>query len=168
MNSEKYFKEEKNNIGWIGSNFQSHFYGMEFTIPKTLELKTKTLERDMLDKEILSEWKPEESTLGELAYALQNDSILLKNSYANIFYIRDNNNKLWAVRADWSSGYRFWFVEAYSVGDPSGWYQGYRVLSRDWNFEPETPETMTLRESDSLKIVELEYKGIKYRLIEGE
>ena len=136
LKSQDYFKEGSNTIGYVGDNFKKHFYGMEFTIPKKLSLKTKILERNMLDKDILSEFKPQESNLGELSYALQNDSILLKNGYANIFYIRDKNKVLWVLYFAWCSNDRGWGVGADPLGYPDDWDAGRQVLSCDFgNFE---------------------------------
>ena len=133
---QDYFKEGSNTIGCVGDNFKKHFYGMEFTIPKKLSLKTKILERNMLDKDILSEFKPQESNLGELSYALQNDSILLKNGYANIFYIRDKNKVLWVLNFYWRSDRRVWDVGADPPDYPNRWPAVSQVLSCDFgNFE---------------------------------
>ncbi len=166
MKEEKdYFKVGKNNIGYVGDNFKNNFLDMDFEIPEKLELKTKILERNMNDREILEEFKPKESNLGELVYGLKSE-VLLKNGYANIFYIRDKNDVLWAVSAYWRSGGRCWSLGAYSVGDPRDWRAGDQVVSRDWNFEFKTSDTLTLSNSEPVKVLELEYKGYKYRIIE--
>ncbi len=165
MNSSEYFKGGKNNIGWISYSFKDHFMDIEFTIPKKIELKTKKLERNMNDKEILAEFKPQGSSLGELAYALENN-FCSKNGYANIFYIRDKSNVLWAVRARWDSDDRGWNVDADSVEDPDVWGAGDQVVSRDWNCEnSDTNETLKLSNSEAVKITEIEYLGNRYKLI---
>ncbi|MEK6881215.1 MAG: hypothetical protein AABY22_16460, partial [Nanoarchaeota archaeon] len=112
-----------------------HFVSIEFIMPKELKLKNRVLEKPMLDKDILAKWKPKETTLGEFAWAIKNHekAKLLKNDYTNIFYIRDNDNTLWAVRARWDSFNRYWFVGAYSVGYPSGWAARNQVLSQAFN-----------------------------------
>ncbi len=115
----------------IGSNFQEWFEGMEVKIPKKLELYGRTLEKDMLDEEILKEWRPSKMTLGELAYALKNEVGLLKNGYGNIFYIKDKDDTLRAVRAYWSAGSGGWFVSARSVTLSYGWGAGDQVVSRN-------------------------------------
>ena len=117
----KFFIVGKNKIGYIGANFQTHFGEMEVKIPKKSELEAKTLKKSMTDQEILKEFQPIEVTLGEFAWALKNEKKTLKNSYANIFYIRDKNNILWAVCVGWSDFDRCWLVGANSVDDPRRW-----------------------------------------------
>lgn len=128
MNSNKEFKVGKHSIGWIGPNFQEHFGDMDFKKTKP-KLQVKVLERDMTDREIIAEWKPQESTLGDLLFALDND-ILSKNGYANIFHIRDKKGTLWAVIVRWDSGSREWGVGAGSVDSSRPWRRGDRVLSQ--------------------------------------
>ena len=145
MKTKTYFKKGKNDIHWLSSNFQEHFGDLDFVEVAECTLQVKKLERDMLDKEILTEWKPEESTLGELAYALKNwENIgLLRDDYANIFYIRDKDKILWAVLARWDSGRGGWYVHASSIEDPyewragsHEWRAGSRVVSRNYAFRP--------------------------------
>lgn len=124
------FKDLKNAY-FLGDNFKKYFGDIEFKIPKRLKLQSRILERSMLDREILDEFKPQESNLGELAWAIQNSqkANLVENGYANIFYIRDKNNTLWAVVALWYVG-DGWYFEAYSVEDPGRWDEGCQVLSQ--------------------------------------
>ncbi len=65
------------------------------------------------------------------------DGVLLNNGYANIFYIKDQNGVLRAVRVDWLGG--GWGVSAYSVGNPRGWYDGRQVFSRNSVLESSEP-----------------------------
>lgn len=130
MKTSKFFKVGKNNIGYVSDKFQELFGDTEFEIPKKLELQHKVLEKPMLDKEILEKWRPQESNLGELAWAIENSANLLKNSYANIFYISDKNNTLWAVDAYWDPDYGGWSVNVYSVASLVEWDAGHRVLSQ--------------------------------------
>lgn len=132
MKTKNYFKEGKNDIYWVGSNFQEHFGDMDFVEVAETTLQTKTLEKDMLDKEILEQWKPEECRLGDVAYALKNwEKVgLLRNYYANIFYIRDKDNTLWAVFAFWFAARGGWHVDARSVGYPFRWDARDQVVSR--------------------------------------
>lgn len=106
--------------------FQGWFGDKEVEIPKKLKLVSKTLEKPMTDKEILDQWKPEEVTLGDFAYALNNweKCGLLRNSYANIFYIDGR-----VVYARWDAG-RGWDVNAHEVSSPDAWDDGYRAFSR--------------------------------------
>src|SRR3990167_3775950 len=122
----------KFNIGYIGSNFQEHF-GSQNIKPKKCKLESRVLEKNMDDKAILAELKPQEVTLNEFIYTLERDKNLLKNGYNNIFYIRDGKNTLWAVIAGWDSDDRVWFVDAVSVTSPREWCAGYRVLSQSFS-----------------------------------
>lgn len=133
------------NIKYIGNNFTKHFCNMEFEIPKKLKLEYKVLDKTMSDKVILEKFSPKEVNLGEFIWALENCKDMLKNSYANIFYIRDKNNTLWAVNAGWNSVYRGWYVSAYSVEDPDGWNAGVQVLSRKFS-------SLALEPLDSLSL----------------
>lgn len=155
MKTSSFFKEGKNNIGWIGLNFQENFGNSSFTIPQELKLESRKLERAMLDKEILDEFKPEESTLGELAYAIKND-LLVKDGYSNIFYIKDDKGVLWAVRARWGDVGRAWVVEAYSVEDPVRWISGRHALSRKFG-------SRSLGNSELPDVLEI--NGVKYKRI---
>jgi len=135
MKKEKknYFISNKNNIDYVGNQFLKVFGKMEFEIPKKLKLKIKVLEKDMNNKEILAEFRPKESTLGELVWAMKNEERMLRNGYSNIFYIRDKEKILWAVVAGWFSFRRGWSVGAGSVEDPVGWDQGSQVVSQVFN-----------------------------------
>ena len=77
----------------------------------------------------------EETTLAYLYELLSRQpkgesGVLLTNGYATIFYIKDANGKLWAVRVYWRSYYGEWCVGADSVAYPDEWHGGYRVFSR--------------------------------------
>lgn len=115
----------------LWGSFKDNFGSIEFKETKP-KLETRTLHRNMLDKDILSEFKPKECTLGDLVYALKNPKKvgLLENGYANIFYIRDAKGTLWAVRASWHAVDRGWLVFAHSVSYPVGWLDGSQVVSR--------------------------------------
>ncbi len=162
MKTQEFFKMGNNDIGWINSDFLNNLSDIDFTIPVECNLKSKTLSRPMNDKEIFAELKPQESNLGELAHAMQNNKIL-KDGYWNIFYIHDKKNNPWAVGVYWDSDYHDWDVGAYSVSNTYPWGTGRRVFSRDWDFEPSEP--LKISPSDSLKVIEIEYLGNRYRLI---
>lgn len=159
IKTKDYFQPNKNNISYVGSQFLEVFGKMEFKIPKKLELQAKILERSMTDKEILAEFKPKESTLGELTWAMKNEKKMLKNGYANIFYIRDNKGTLWAVHARWYVGRGGWGVFAASVARPSRWGRGCRVVSQTFSvFDP--------LDSWNLDGEIMEIRGKKYKLSE--
>ncbi|MEX2405065.1 MAG: hypothetical protein WD579_00515 [Candidatus Paceibacterota bacterium] len=137
------FREGKETDGvsiiWLGSNFKSHFLGKIEENVEDTELKIHRLREYSRDIPIIHELGGEEiveTSLSHLWSLLKRqgqgeDGDLLTNGYANIFYIRDSQGVLWAVRALWFSGRRGWYVEAYSIEYPSRWDGGYQVFSRD-------------------------------------
>ena len=122
-------------IAWLGSNFQEWFLGKtENPIPETT-LRYAKLTRAELDGPIMTELgDAKESTLSHI-YGLMarqangEEGVLLTNSWANIFYVRDVNGVLRAVGASCDGG--GWYVSADSVGRPSGWSVGSRVFFRN-------------------------------------
>ena len=54
--------------------------------------------------------------------------MLLTNGYANLFYIRDTDGILWAVRVDW--GGDGWYVNARSVERRGRWFAGIQAFGR--------------------------------------
>jgi len=130
------------NIGWTGKNFKAHFLDKVEEGVSDAVVVVHRLERASPDVPILAELgNRAEIQLAHFFALLQKqskgeDGLLLVNGYANVAYIKGNDGSFWAVRAFWSSGYRDWFVEAYSVEaysveDPSRWDDGRQVLSRD-------------------------------------
>ncbi|MDO8495768.1 MAG: hypothetical protein Q7S32_04655 [bacterium] len=119
----------------FGSNFEAHFLGKTERNVSAAVIAVHRLERASLDPEIMTELG--EKRISTLAHFYQlieaqgqgQAGTLLVNGYANIAYIEDDNGVLWAVNADWSSG-RGWGVGAGSIGSPSGWGAGFRVVSR--------------------------------------
>lgn len=160
LKASKEFVVGKHNIGYVGSEFSNNFYDMEFEKTKP-KLKTKILEKNMLDKDILAELKPQETTLGDFMHALDNpkDCEMLKNDYANIFYIRDSKDILWAVDACWHGAYRGWRVNANSVVNPYEWDAGHQVVSH--GFGPEKLEPLSLESDFEARIKELESFRVK-------
>jgi len=126
------------NIGWTGENFKRLFKGkVEENVPNT-ELVVNQLQRASLDTPILAELGDKVEVKLACLFGLlkkqangQRDGVLLTNGGANIFYIRGTDNNLWAVPAYWGSAYRYWGVEARSIGGPCRWFDGFQVLSRD-------------------------------------
>ena len=125
------------NVGWTGSAFDRLFrHNVEEGVPES-ELVASQLKGASLDVPILTELGDKaEIPLAHMFHLLRQqahreEGILLTNGYANIFYVRDRNGTLWAVSAFWFSVYRYWNVEAYSVGSPDRWSGGYQVFSRD-------------------------------------
>lgn len=147
---QNYMNLKKLNISYLGNNFKDWFGNPEVE-PNTKQLQTKTLERGMLDKEILAELKPMEITLDEFLGQLQ----YLDKSEWYIGYIRDRENVLRAVFVNWYGV--GWDVDAYSVEDPREWDAGYRVFSRDSFATLTPPVVQSLGSSSTLSSVPLNF-----------
>ena len=132
------FKEGVNGIYYVGDAFQEKFGSMTFE-RSTAQTSVTTLERDMTDKEILSEFHPGECTLGDLLKLLVGHK-----SGLYILYIRDDSGTLWAVDAFWLavSG---WYVNAYRPSGRYRWRAGGQVLSRE--SDPRTLEPLVSAEA---------------------
>lgn len=126
-----FFTEGRNNIYYIGSNFSSLF---QPCTPERADLKVAKLKRPMTNREILEEWGPEVVTLGNVAYAMENAEKvgLLKNGYANIFYVNDKDGVLRAVGVNYDAG-SGWYVDARTVDNPLAWGAGHEVVSRNFS-----------------------------------
>jgi len=121
----------------------------ELPKPKKVDLKFKTLERDITDKEILTDLQPTKTTLEELSYALNNN--LFDKSCCYVGYIKDKSGVLRSVDVGWVAG--GWNVLAYSVENPSEW-GGWRQV-----FSPEfLSDALTTKNLPN----ELIINGIKY------
>ena len=107
------------------SSFKVWFGNMEYEEKKS-KLYSKVLEKKMLDREILSELKPTELTIGEIFNHLENHGN--QNNYM-IFYCRDKNDMLRAVYVYWDDD--GWYVNANSVEYPLRWDDGNQVFSRN-------------------------------------
>lgn len=151
MKTKEYFKEGKNDIKRVGNNFTNWFDGTSFTPIKNPKLVFKKLETSMNDAQIIEKWSPEPVTLGVLAYALENPAKtnLLKNGYTNIFYIKDKDSVLRAVRAFWYADDGGWDVGAGEVSNPYAWDDGSQVFSLKFLAPSETsPDTQSLKPLD--------------------
>ncbi|MEX2010465.1 MAG: hypothetical protein WD874_01520, partial [Parcubacteria group bacterium] len=106
-----HFKVDTNNsaevkIAFLWDDFQHYFLGkIEGEAPEA-ELAIRQLDKDLLDKDIRAEIgaDKEKTTLSQLWALLElqghgQEGKLLVNGYANIFYIRDAKDNLWAVGA---------------------------------------------------------------------
>ncbi|TRZ64267.1 MAG: hypothetical protein D4Q79_01870 [Spirochaetia bacterium] len=120
-------------ISYLGDNFQEWFLGKIEESAAETTLRYAELVESSIDKPILSELGDTAETTLSAVYALmerqqnREDGALLTNGYANIFYVRDVNGELRAVRVYWRGG--GWGVRAGSVGRPTTWDDGYRVFS---------------------------------------
>ncbi|MDD3531660.1 MAG: hypothetical protein PHV99_03680 [Candidatus Pacebacteria bacterium] len=123
-------------IGWMGDCFKQNFLGKIENGVTAAELKTHKLEQDSLDAPIIEELgDAAETTLADLWELLEKQGVgqegaLLINGYANIFYIRDAHDELWAVHACWFADRGFWHVVACSITLPFRWRAGSQVVSR--------------------------------------
>lgn len=132
-------RKAKVKISYLGDNFTEWFLsGSGKTEDPISEqtLRYHKLRKSSVDGPIIAELGGEEkseTTLSEMFALMEKqgmgeDGVLLNNGYANIFYIKDQNGVLRAVRVDWRCG---WDVDAVSVEDPSRWFDGRRVFSRN-------------------------------------
>ena len=97
MKTEDAFKKLK--ISYVGNNFKEWFYPLKFDPKnKVKKLISQKLPRAMNDKEILAELKPTEVSMEEIVATLKT----LDHSVWALFYCRDNNSLLRAVRVSWS------------------------------------------------------------------
>lgn len=131
---------DKVKISDFGDNFTGWFLKGKGKIEKSkgsTVLQYQDLKKSSLDKPIITELGGEakaETTLTEMFHLMSlqkngKEGALLTNGYANIFYTRDINRVLRAVRVRWDV--YGWDVDAYSVDDPNGWPDGDRVVSRN-------------------------------------
>lgn len=125
------------NVGWMGENFKRLFFDKVEENVGEAHLVAYNLERNSLDAPILAELGDRaETSLAHMFNLIKKQSkgqsgVLLTSGYANIFYVCGTDDSIWAVRAHWLSGVRYWHVGACSVGSLPEWYSGYRVFSRD-------------------------------------
>lgn len=123
-------------VGWLGDNFKSNFLDKVEEGVAAATLRIHKLEQASLDAPILEELgDTAETTLAEMWELLKKqgngqEGTLLVNGYANIFYIRDANNELWAVNAYWLADDGSWLVGAHSITDPLRWRAGIQAVSR--------------------------------------
>lgn len=126
-------------IFYLGDNFTGWFLNGEGKIEEPvgeITLRCHTLTKGSVDGPIITELGGEEkaeTSLQEVFALMQKqpkgeDSSLLTNGYANIFYVHDTNGVLRAVFVYWLGG--DWRVDARSVENPSRWLEGHQVFSR--------------------------------------
>ena len=118
---------------WILASLPEEIPGLE------LKLEKFQLKKDMTDSEIKQGLgQPESLTPTEFAAVIRHlierqpqgeAGTLLTNSYANIFYVKLEDERVVAVRAHWDSDYRGWGLGADDLGD-FGWRGGSCVFLR--------------------------------------
>jgi len=130
-------RKAKVKISYLGDNFRNNFLNkIEEAISETT-LRYQKLKKYSRDIPIISELGGEdkaETTLSEMFALMEmqpngETGTLLTNGYANIFYVRDFDGVLWAVRCRW--GGDGWRVGADSVDSPSVWRAGFHSFSRN-------------------------------------
>jgi hypothetical protein len=133
-------RNEKVLISYLGDNFKAWFLNGDGKTEDPISeqtLRYAKLRKASLDGPIITELGGEakaETTLSEMFSLMEKqkhgeDSVLLNNGYANIFYIKDGAGVLRAVSVGW--GGDGWDVEASSVKALYSWRDGGRVLSRN-------------------------------------
>jgi hypothetical protein len=136
-------------INYLGYNFMAWFLNgdgkTEDPITEKI-LRYDKLCKASVDGPIIEELGGEakaETTLSEMFSLMEKhkrgeDGVLLKNGYANIFYIKDQNGVLRTVYVYWDDG--GWLVGAASFEDTSRWRGGDQVFSS--NSVLESSETL--------------------------
>ena len=126
-------------ISYIGENFTNWFKDkVEDDDSLGGDLVPLVLTRNDLDNEIIAALGGEDAAEVGLAdiwrlmerQANGEQGVLLTNGYANIFYVRDIEGTLRAVRVYW--GGSGWRVDATPVGYPFRWDAGSQVFSRNF------------------------------------
>ncbi len=127
-------------ISYLGNNFAEWFLSDGGKMEKPLAattLRCHKLRQSSLDALIVAELGGEEKSetaLFEMFSLMEKqrygeDGVLLNNGYANIFYVKDKDGVLRAVRVRWRDV--GWGIDAYPVGHPRPWADGSQVFSRD-------------------------------------
>lgn len=115
-------------VGWLGDNFKEHLLPkIESDEVAAEELAVNKLLKNSRDPAIITALGGEETvevSLGQFWEFLKTAD----QKFWYVAYIRDTENVLWAVSADWVGGGLN--VVASSLGSPGGWIAGSRFLSR--------------------------------------
>jgi len=121
-------------FAWFGDNFKKHFLKKVERNVEGATIKSNRLKEASLDPFIIAALGLNYQTMLAHLFSLLKkqghgeSGFLLTNGYANVFYIRDDEDTLWAVHAHWDGD--GWRVEARSVGRPYGWYAVGRAFGR--------------------------------------
>lgn len=124
---------------YLGDNFSQAFLSgggkVETDVPE-VSLRIHKLRMNSLDAPIIAELGGEQVVEVALAHVWKmievqgqgQQGYLHTNGYANIFYVRDIQGTLWAVRC-WNSANDTWHVQAYPVTGPGIWFADGQVFS---------------------------------------
>ncbi len=125
-------------ISYLGGNFKEWFLGKTEKPFAGSTLRYAKLSRNSTDASIIAALGGEEkaeTTLSEFFSLLEKQPdgksgpLLTNNSWVNILYIKDVNDVLRAVFADWNGD--GWFVGADAVTGPYPWDDERQIFSRD-------------------------------------
>lgn len=152
---EKFVRDTGRNtvvkISYLGDNFTTWFLSGDGKTEGPISeqtLRCHKLRQTSVDGPIIAELggaEKSETTLAEMFALMEKqgkgeDGVLLNNSYANIFYIKNQNGVLPAVHVSWhGSG---WHISASSVDSPCGWDYGLQVFSRNSDLKSSTPSSL--------------------------
>lgn len=114
------FAKGKNNISYVGEDFEKWFGDMEM-LGSINRLTHKITEIAMSDKEIIDTIKTPEVSLSDILNQLPS----IDKHDSCIFYAKDNENILRAISIYWY-GYG-WRVDALETEDPTKWGDGRKV-----------------------------------------
>ena len=127
-------------ISHLGGNFTTWFLNGSGKTEDPISgqtLRYAELCKASVDAPIIAELGGEaksETTLAELFFLVEKqkcgeDGVLLNNGWANIFYVRDQDGLLRAVRVGWLVV--GWYLYADALEVPRGWRDGNQVFSRN-------------------------------------
>lgn len=143
--AKDHFKADRSGevkIGYISDYFRDAFLSGGKKVGANIAAATLRIHKlvaSSVDIPIITELGGEEvaeTTLAQMyelmkAQGQGQQGILFTSGDINIFYVRDAKGTLWAVSCFWFSYYGGWGVSARSVADPSEWFVGRQVFSRD-------------------------------------
>lgn len=127
-------------ISYLGDNFRNWFLNGDGKVEEPIDeqaLHYHALKHPSVDGPIIAELGGEvkaETTLTEIFVLMAKQpkgeaGVLLVKGYANIFYVRDQNEVLRAVNVLWIVD--GWNLIAFSIEYPDGWFGGFQVFSRN-------------------------------------
>lgn len=121
---------------YLWPDFSRLFLGKTEENVPTANITIHTLVRSLLDAPIMDKLGERKIIKLTQFYALVKAQAhgeagpLLTNGYANIAYIEDAEDNVWAVGAGWDRGRRGWSFGAGPVAGPRAWGAGRQVLSQ--------------------------------------
>lgn len=120
---------------YFGGNFKNWFMGQTVESHNATALNSWLLTKNLLDNAVLKGLGDNCETTLDVVYALiknqpnGEEGVLLNNGKSNIFYIKDVSGVLRAVHVYLDGA--VWCVGAIFVLNPSVWYEGLQVFSRN-------------------------------------